>query len=154
MIPLNPIIAAAVADMAVGMFCYSDYAFGPLWKKIHGKTNVEKDLYVRLAVQAVSSLVIATALYIAIMIFQKSQCTYGQEMLTKWFSWFLTEKEQNTELVSAMKTTGFIWLGLFVPSYLSCAAWTSAPAWIKFAIKSTCKLAQLLAMTVVLIKFA
>lgn len=152
--PLNPIIAAAVADMAVGMFWYSDYAFGPLWKKIHGKPNIEKDLYQRVAIQAVSSVVFATAVYIAIMTFQKTQGAYSQEMFTKYFSWFLTEKTVNTELMSSMKAAGFIWLGLFVPSYLSCAAWTSAPAWTKFAIKSGCKLAQLLAIAAILASLA
>lgn len=154
MMPLNPILAAAAADMAVGMFWYSDYAFGPLWKKIHGKTNVEKDLYQRVAIQAVGSVMIATALYIAIMTFQKTQGVYAHEMFTKWFSWFLTEKEQSTELVSSMKTAGFIWLGFFVSSGISCAAWSSAPAWTKFAVKTGCKLVQLLAMAAVLVKLA
>jgi len=154
MMPLNPILAAAVADMAVGMLWYSDYGFGPLWKKIQGKTNVEKDLYLRLLVQGASSVVFATAVYIAIMTFQKTHDAYAQEIFTKYFSWFLKEKTVNTELMSSMKTAGFIWLGLFVPSYLSCAAWTPTPAWTKFAIKSGCKLAQLLAIAAVLATLA
>ena len=34
MLPINPILAASAANMAVGMLWYSDYAFGPLWRKL------------------------------------------------------------------------------------------------------------------------
>ncbi|HSW76603.1 MAG TPA: DUF1761 family protein [Candidatus Saccharimonadales bacterium] len=154
MMPINPILAAAAADMAVGMVWYSDYAFGPLWKKVHGKTNVEKDFYLRLAIQAVGSVMLATALYISIMTFQKTNVAYSQELFTKWFSWFFTEKNPDTLLVSAMKTAAFIWVGFYVSAGISCAAWTSAPAGTKFVIKVGCKLFQLLAMAAVLASLA
>lgn len=151
MMPLNPILAAAAADMLVGMFCYSDYAFGPMWKKITGtKNDVSKEFYLRVALQVVSSVMIATAFYIAVLTFQKAQIVSSQAMFTQLYTWFFTASAQNAELMSTLKIAGFMWLGFFVPSYLSCTVWHTAIIWHKFMIKAVCKLAQLLAMAAVL----
>ncbi|MBP6892379.1 DUF1761 family protein [Candidatus Babeliales bacterium] len=151
MMPLNPIIAAAAADMLVGKLCYSEYAFGPMWRKLTGvKSEVSKDMYLRLAVQAVSSIMAATALYIAILTFQKAQIISSQAMFTQLYSWFFMASAQNAELMSSLKLAGFVWFGFFVPNYLSCTVWHNQIIWHKFTIKSICKLAQLLAMAAVL----
>lgn len=151
MMPLNPILAAAAADMVVGMFCYSDYAFGPMWKKIHGgKTDVSKEFYLRLALQVVSSIMVATAFYIAVLTFQKAQIVSSQAMFTQLYTWFFTASAQNAELMSTLKIAGFMWLGFYVPSYLSCTVWHNPINWQKFMIKAVCKLSQLLAMAAVL----
>ena len=151
MIPVNPILAAAAADMAVGMLWYSDYAFGPLWKKLKKEGNGEyKDLYQRLALQAVASVMVASDLYIAIITFQKTQATYSHEAFTKLFSWFLEDKPSTTELIASMKTVGFIWLGFVVPGNLSCTAWSNPMNFVKFGIKVGCKLAQFFAVAAVL----
>ncbi len=151
MMPINPILAAAAVDMIVGKLCYSEYAFGPMWRKVTGiKSDTSKDLYVRVAVQAVSSLMVATAFYIAILTFQKSQIISSQAMFTQLYSWFFMASAQNAEVMSALKIAGFMWLGFYVPSYLSCTVWHNQIIWHKFMIKSVCKLAQLLAMAAVL----
>ena len=151
MMSLNPILAAAAADMVVGMFCYSDYAFGPMWKKVSGhKMDVSKDFYLRLAFQVVSSVMVATAFYIAVLTFQKAQVVSSQAMFTQLYSWFFMASAQNAELMSTLKIAGFMWLGFYVPSYLSCTVWHSPIVWHKLMIKSVCKLAQLLAMAAVL----
>ncbi len=147
MLPINPILAAAAADMAVGMFWYSDYAFGPMWRKIKKEGNADyKDLYQRLALQAVASVMVASALYIAIITFQKTQMAYSYDTFTQMFSWFLKDKPNSTELVSSMKTVMFIWLGFVVPGNISCVAWSTPMNWSKFGIKAGCKLAQFLAV--------
>lgn len=151
MMPINPILAAAAADMVVGMLWYSDYAFGPLWKKATGmKNDVSKDFYLRLALQVVSSVMIATAFYIAILTFQKNEAAYSQQMFTQVYAWFFQPSVDHTQLMSAMKISGFMWLGFFVPSYLSCTVWHTNIMWQKFIIKTGSKLAQLLAMAAVL----
>ncbi len=151
MMPLNPILAAAVADMVVGKICYSEYAFGPMWRKVTGvKSEVSKDVYLRYAVQAVSSIMAATALYIAILTFQKAQIISSQAMFTQIYSWFFVDAAHNAELMSSLKLAGFVWFGFFVPNYLSCTVWHNQIIWHKFMIKSVCKLAQLLAMAAVL----
>ena len=151
MMPLNPILAAAAADMIVGMLWYSDYAFGPLWKKVSGhKMDVSKDLYLRLALQAVCSVMIATAFYIAILTFQKAQAVVSQAMFTQIYSWFFMSAANDADMISSLKIAGFLWLGFFVPSSLACAVWHNVIAWQKFALKAGGKLAQLLAMAAVL----
>ena len=154
MMHLNPILAAAAADMVVGMFWYSDYAFGPMWKKVTGrKEDVSKEFYLRLALQVVSSLMIATAFYIAVLTFQKSVPVSSQEMFTQVYAWFFTPSVQHAELMSSLKIAGFLWLGFFVPSSLSCTVWHSVMMWHKFVLKNGGKLAQLLAMAAALSYF-
>ena len=147
MMHLNPILAAAAADMFIGMFWYSDYAFGPLLRKVTGiKCDVSKQFYLRVALQLVSSLMLATAFYIAVLTFQKTQLVSSQEMFTQLYAWFFTPTVQHAELFSALKIAGFMWLGFFVPASLSCAAWHNAIIVQKYLIKTGGKLAQLLGM--------
>lgn len=149
--PLNPILAAAAADMVVGMLCYSDHVFGSMWRKAGGqKVDYSKEFYLRLALQIVSSVMVATAFYIAILTFQKAQVVSSQAMFTQLYSWFFMASAQNAELMSSLKLAGFICVGFYIPSYLSCTAWHNPINWHKFMIKSVCKLAQLLAMAAVL----
>ena len=151
MMPLNPILAAAIADMAVGMLWYSDYAFGPLWKKIVGhKTDVSKEFYLRIALQFVSSVMIATAMYISILTFQKAQIISSQAMFTQIYAWFFEGSAKNAELMSSLKIAGFVWLGFCVPTALSCTVWHNVIMWQKFSVKVGGKLAQLLAIAAVL----
>jgi hypothetical protein len=151
MMPLNPILAAAAADMVVGMLCYSDYVFGPMWRKAGGhKHEYSKEFYLRLALQVVSSVMIATAFYIAVLTFQKAQVVSSQAMFTQLYSWFFMASAQNAELMSTLKIAGFMWLGFYAPSYLSCTAWHKPISWHKFMIKAVCKRAQRLAMAAVL----
>lgn len=151
MISINPILAAAAADIVVGMLWYSDYGFGPMYRKLSGhKLDMRKDLYVRIALQVVGSIMIATAFYIAILTFQKSQAMYSQEALTRLYSWFFMPSVDHAECMSSLKIAGFIWLGFFVPTKLSCLAWSPVMVWQKFAIKACGKLAQFLAMAAVL----
>lgn len=157
MMPINPIIAAAVANMAVGIFWYSDYAFGPLWMNISGKkkSDISANIYQRLALQVLSSVITVTALYIAIMTFQKTHGAYHQELFTKWFSWLLKESAApTTELLSSMKATGFIWLGFFLPHHLACTAWSTLINWRMLAIHAGASLASLLAAAAVLATLA
>ena len=151
MVSFNPILAAAAADLAVGVFCYSDYAFGPMWRKIHGsKSDVGKEFYFRLGLQVISSVMVATALYISILTFQKAQVVSSQAMFTQVYSWFFEASAQNAELISSLKIASFIWFGFYVPNFFSCVVWQNPLVWNKFLIKSVCKLVQLLAMAAVL----
>ncbi len=152
MMPLNPILAAAVADTVVGWLWYSDYAFGAMWRKVsgHSKADMKKDFYLRIALQLISSIMVATALYIAILTFQKAQIVTSQAMFTQIYSWFFVPATSNAELMSSLKIAGFIWLGFAVPAGLSCTAWHNQIMWNKFLIKAGGKLAQLLAIALVL----
>lgn len=148
MLPINPIIAGAAADMIVGMALYSDYTFGPLWTKVTGKKCTHsKDMPLRLAVQAVASLMVSSAAYVAILTFKKTEVSYSQEMLTKIYSWFLKDVNMvHTDLMSSMKIAGFLWLGLMVPSILSKTVWDTTINWQKFALMSAFKLVHILAI--------
>jgi hypothetical protein len=149
---LNPILAAAVADLLVGWLWYSDYAFGTMWRKVsgHGKVDMKKDFYMRVALQLVSSIMVATALYIAILTFQRAQIVSSQATFTQIYSWFFMPAMQNAELMSALKIAGFIWFGFYLPAGLSCTVWHNQIMWHKFALKAGGRLAQLLAVALVL----
>lgn len=152
MIPFNPILAAAAADFLVGWLWYSDLAFGPAWRKAsgHGKVDMKKDFYLRIAVQIISSIMIATALYIAILTFQKAQLPATQAMYTQLYSWFFLPVAHNAEMMSSLKIAGFIWFGFYVPSGLSCTVWHSSILWNKFLLKAGSRLARLLTIAAVL----
>ncbi|MBP9764805.1 DUF1761 domain-containing protein [Candidatus Babeliales bacterium] len=151
MMPLNPIIVAAVADVLAGVVIYSDYAFGPLWHKVTGmKCKMGKDAYLRFALQFVCSLMTATALYIAILTFQKTDVTYVQSTLTNMYAWFFTPTT-HTDFMSAVKIAGFLWLGFYVPFIFSHIIWDTTINWQKGALKSVFKLIHLAVMTAVLV---
>lgn len=153
--PINPIIAAATADILVGMIIYSDFAFGPLWTKVSGmKCPAGKDLPVRFAGQAVASLMAASAMYIAILTFKKTNLPYSQEMFTRIYAWFFKDiATVEADLISAMKIAGFLWLGLIVPFILSKTVWEPNINWQKFALKSVFTLIHFLAIAGALATF-
>lgn len=145
-----PIILAAAAQMLVGMAWYSEYLFGPAWKKLGGKCSDKKDMTHKFLYQAIASIVTATALCIAIVVFQKTQTgIYTKEGFSKLFSYFLEDSMKDTSLISAMKTATFIWLGFMAPHCASDTIWTSCN-WTKFMIDCGGDLAGLLAMAAVI----
>lgn len=148
MMPINPILAAAAADILVGMFLYSDYGFGKLWSKVTGmKCNCSKDFLLRMAAQIVSSLMIATALYIAILTLKKTELPQTYQLFTQVYSWFFTPEAVGADLMSSLKIAGFFWLGFNVPLILSKTVWASDVIhWKKGALKAVFQLAQFLAM--------
>lgn len=148
MLPINPIIAGAAADMLVGMALYSDYTFGPLWTKVTGvKASHQKDMQLRLAGQAVASIMVSSAMFIAILTFKKTELSASQEMLTKIYSWFLKDAgSAQTDVMSSFKIAGFLWLGLWVPAMLSATVWQPNINWQKFALKSAFTLVRVLAI--------
>jgi hypothetical protein len=152
MMSLNPILVAAAADFLVGWLWYSDLAFGAAWRKAsgHSKVDMKKDFYLRIAVQILASIMIATALYIAILTFQRAQVPGSQAMFTQLYSWFFIPVAQNAEMMASLKIAGFVWFGFYVPAGLSCTVWHSAILWQKFILKAGGRLAQLLAMAAVL----
>jgi|GEM_PF-1277688 len=147
MMPINPILAAALADIIVGAIYYSDYAFGPLCKKLSiTKCDTSKDFYLRLAVQVVASLMLATAFYIAILTLKKTELPYTHEMFTRIYAWFFKDAQDvHADMKSSLKIAGFLWFGFAVPMALSATAWHSMN-WKKAGLKLGCKLAQFLAM--------
>lgn len=141
-----PVIAAAAVNIVVSMAWYSDSLFGPMWKKLGGKSSSSKDLYQNLAMHAIAAIITATALFIAIVIFQKTQTgIYAKEGFGKMFAMFLEDGAHNTTLMSALRTAGFLWLGFLAPSKATCTIW-SAGNWTKFMIDTGCQLVGLLAM--------
>lgn len=141
-----PIVAAAAAEVVVSALWYSDNLFGPMWKKLGGKSAPAKDFYQNLAIHGVASVVSATALFIAIVVFQKTQTSmYTQAGFGKIFGMFLTDATHNNELMSSMKIAAFLWLGFFVPQKVICGAWTGAN-WTKKGIEAGGQLVSLVAM--------
>lgn len=145
-----PILVAAVADVTIGMIWYSDSLFGPMWRKLGGKAINPKDLYQKLAMQAVAALFTAAALFIAISIFQKTQTgVYAKDGFFKIFSVFLQDIPQNNSLMSAMKTAGFIWLGFIAPAKACHTIWGSGN-WQRFGIETAGQLLSLVTMAAII----
>ena len=145
-----PILAAAAANVVVPMIWYSDHLFGPMWKKLGGKTSPDKNFYNNLVVHGVAALVASTALYIAIVVFQKTQVNvYSQAGFGKIFGMFLTDSSHNNELMCALKIAAFLWLGVLVPNKVACTAWGSGN-WTKTAVSMSGKLVTMLTMAAVI----
>lgn len=155
MVPVHqaymPIIAAAAAEIIVAMLWYSDSAFGPMWRKLGGKSSAKKDFYQKLGIHMLASVIAATALYIAITVFQRAQV--GSEVvqgLGQIFAMFLHNMpSHNNTLMSALKIAGFVWLGFLTPSKVICAAWGS-DNWHKAAIEMGGQLVSICAMAAVI----
>lgn len=152
--PMNPILAAALADIIVGWFYYSDFAFGPLCKKYSAtKCEFSKDLYLRLAIQFAASLMLAAAFYISILTLKKTELPYAHEMYTRIYAWFFKDGQAvQADMVSSLKMAGFLWLGFAVPMTVSATVWHSMN-WRKAALTLGGKLAQFLAMAAALAYF-
>lgn len=143
-----PIIAATAAEIVVVMTWYSDHLFGPMWKKLGGKLNSNKDLHQKLGIHVLAALVTATALYIAISVFQQVQTgPYAAKGLGQIFSMFLHDfpHPMNNTLLCSMKIAGFLWLGFLAPSKVITAAWSSTN-WHKTGIELGGQLVGLLIM--------
>jgi len=152
MLPINPILAAAAANMLVGFAIYSKHTFGPLWLKISGKkVSGLKDMPVRVALEAVSSIMSAAALYIAILTFKKAEVVSGG-MLTSMYSWFFQDIQ--ADMMSSLKLAGFLWLGFMVPHIICHVAWDESMNWRKGALKAIFSLVHILAMAAALAYFA
>ena len=149
-----PILSATGASLAIGAIWYSDHLFGPMWRKMGGKSIDPKEVPHRLAMHAVASLVTATALFIAISIFQKTQTgLYAKEGLFKIFAAFLSDENQESLLKSAMKTAGFVWLGFIAPTKAIHTIWGNNN-WQKFAIEAAGALVSIVAMAAVIAKLS
>jgi hypothetical protein len=153
MLPINPILAAAAANILVGVAIYSKYTFGPLWAKVSGKkVSGLKDMPVRFAIEAVSSIMTATALYIAILTFKKAEIVSDTNMFTHMYAWFFQDIQ--TDMMSSLKIAGFLWLGFMVPHVLCHVAWDESMNWRKGALKAVFSLVHILAMAAAIAYFA
>lgn len=141
------VLTAAGAHFFMGWLWYSEYLFGPMWKKMGGKcTGFSKDMRVNLALSFASSLLLAVAAVIAISIFEKTQTSiYSQEGLSKLFSWFLDDSAANNTMLGSMKTIAFLWAGLSVPLSAKAVIWSAKP-WRRWLLEQAGCLASLLAL--------
>ncbi len=155
MLPINPILAGAAANIIVGVAIYSRYTFGPMWTKISGrKTSGLQDMPLRFAIEIVSSLMVSSALYIAILTFQKSELTLTQSMFTSIYSWFVNNMRTNTDMMASLKIAGFFWLGFKVPHILCRLAWDEQMNGRQALAKAAFSLIQFIAMAAAIAYFA
>lgn len=144
------VLLAACSELVIGMLWYSNHLFGSIWQKNGGKMPAQSELYRNLGLQAISALFTASALFIAMSIFQKTQTgVYAKDGFLKIFSLFLEDDTQNNNLMSAVKTAGFIWLGFLAPAKACQTIWGSGN-WKKFAIETIGQLTSLISMAVVI----
>jgi hypothetical protein len=147
MLPINPILAGAAANILVGVALYSQHTFGPMWSKLSGKKTAGlKDMPLRFAIEAVSSLMTASALYIAILTFQKAELSLRESVFTNVYSWFVSDMQTNTNMMASLKIAGFFWLGFMVPHILCHLAWDEHMNARKSVVKAAFTLVHFLAM--------
>ena len=121
-----------------------------MWRKSGGKAVASKDVYAKVAMHAAAALVTASALFIAISIFQKTQTgIFAQEGFLKIFSFFQQDATPDNTLKDAMKTAGFLWLGFIAPCKAVHTIWGSGN-WQKFTIEAAGQLINLVAMAAVI----
>lgn len=145
-----PILAAAAVHMGVGVAWYSDHAFGKMWRKAGGCKVNKKNLQKKFALQGVFSILTATALMIAINIFQQYQMVgVAQSGLSQIFSWFLDGAKDGASMMNAMKTAAFFWLGFSMPTMGAGMIWCET-SMDKFLIDSGCELVALACMAATL----
>ena len=147
--PTATVLVAAAAHYATLWLWYSEYLFGPMWKKMGGKcAGLYKDMKINALIQFAASILIATAVCIAVSVFEKTQVTaLSKEGFSQIFSWFLDKSSPNNTMLGSMKTVGFIWTGFLLPMSFSSVLWcgTSLNRW---ALETAGKLAGLLAIAV------
>ena len=152
MLSINPIIAGASANVLLGLIIH--HAFGSEIGKILGKkTTGFKDMPLRLGLEIISSLMKASALYIAILVFQKSELSLTANMLTQVYSLFVTNMKADTQLMASLKIATFFWLGFMVPHILCHLAWDENMNGRKSLLKAGLSLAHFLVMGAALAYF-
>ena len=145
-----PILAAAAVHISLSVVWYSDYAFGKTWKKVSGCKIKTQNLYTKFALQAALSVLTATALMIAINIFEQYQMIGAtQSGFTKIFSWFLSNTQQGPSLMNVMKIASFFWLGFIMPVHAATMIWCETHLH-KFLIDAGCELFALVGVAVTL----
>lgn len=130
------VAAGAAAEMAIGYFWYSDFAFGPMIRKVTGqKKHALKDMNRKLVLHAIFALLKAAGLFIVISLFNKIQMTsYHVAGINKLFSVFLYDyTKQDNGMINALKAAGFIWFAFLMPVKAMCTVWASEN-WNKFMI--------------------
>ena len=143
-----PILVAAGVYMGIGVVCYSDAVLGKTWKKLGGCKINGKNLQQKFGMQAVASILTATALMIAINVFDQYQGGATQSGFSQIFSWFL-DKSDGPSMMNAMKTAAFFWLGFSMPALAAVMIWCETKLH-KFLIDAGCELVALAAMAAVL----
>ena len=153
MFPLNPIIAAAAVNVLIGLGIH--HCCGHMIAKTLGKKAIKlKDMPLRLAIEIVSSLMTASALYVAILVFQKSELTFKEDIFTRVYSWFVTGVKMETSMMASLKIAGFFWLGFMVPHILCHLASDEQMNGKKSLLKATLSLVHFLAMGAAIAYFA
>jgi hypothetical protein len=120
-----PILAAAVAHVVIACLWYSNIMFGKMWVREGGNCLMDKkDAPMKLALQTLCSILLATAVMIAINIFHQSQVASATVSgFSRIFSWFLSSTSQGPTMMNAMKVAGFFWMGFAMPTIASAAVW-------------------------------
>jgi hypothetical protein len=130
MLSLNnylPILVAGAVHMGVMLAWYSDYAFGPMWRKLGGCKISKKDVQMKLGLQALCSILVAAALMVAINTLAQAQGAAESSGFSQLFSWFLDSTSEGASMMNAMKVAGFFWMGFLMPGIASACIWCDHP---------------------------
>ncbi len=147
-----PILAASAAYVAVGYAWYSDYLFGHAKCK-HPRSSVHKKLELSLgmALHVATSVVVVSALCVAIKVFATASLLSGFDGFLNLFSWMFTAQTERS-LMGSLKVVLFVWSGFFAPVAAESSYWNDQ-CWEDFFVNAAGKLAMLCAAAAVLFYF-
>ena len=141
-----PILVAAAVHIGIACLWYSELLFGKMWISAGGCKMDSKDAPMKLGLQTLCSILLATAIMIAINIFQQSQAVSATASgFSRMFSWFLNSTTEGPTMMNAMKVAGFFWMGFAMPTIASAAIWCNHSL-NRFFICAAGELVALLAM--------
>lgn len=147
-----PVLAASAAYVAVGYAWYSEYLFGHAKCK-HARSHMHKKLEMSLglALHVATSVVIVSALCVAIKVFATASLLSGIDGFLNLFSWMFTAQPERS-LMASLKVVVFVW-GSFFATVIAERTFWHGECWEDFLVHAGGKLAMLSAAAAVLFYF-
>jgi len=147
-----PVVAASAAYFAVGYAWYSEYLFGNARCK-HPRSHMRRKMEwsIGFGLHIITSLVIVSALCVAVKVFATASLLSGMDGFLNLFSWMFTAEPERS-LMASLKVVLFVWASFFATSIAESAYWHKE-CWEDFLVHAGGKLAMLAAAAAVLFHF-
>ena len=119
-----PVLAASAVYVAVGYAWYSEYLFGHGACK-HARSNMHKKMEwsVGFGLHVLTSVVIVSALCVALKVFATANLLSGIDGFLNLFSWMFSAEAERSLMVS-LKVVLFVWGSFFATQIAERVYWT------------------------------
>ena len=119
-----PVLAASAVYVAVGYAWYSEYLFGHGACK-HARSHMHKKMEwsVGFGLHVLTSVVIVSALCVALKVFATANLLSGIDGFLNLFSWMFTAEAERS-LMGSLKVVLFVWGSFFATQIAERVYWT------------------------------